>query len=1146
MSPSSESGRPKDPSSDAMPPRVPEHELIRCVGAGSYGQVWLARSVLGSWRAVKVVHRRLFREDRPYDREYLGVQRFEPLSREDEGFVDILQTGRNDEGGYFYYVMELADDVRTPSGRWDGDPNAYEPRTLSRVLAEQGRLPLEECVELGLALCRALGRLHEAGLIHRDVKPSNVIYVDGRPRLADIGLVVEQSEANSWVGTEGFIPPEGPNSPQADLYSLGKVLYVAMTGLDRADFPSLPMGLGTGPEGRRYMELNSLLLRACAAALGGRYATAVEMGADLELLKSGGSVRQRRRRWSPAVRRMMGVGAMLGVVGLVGVWWGRWMRERETQRIPDAAVAASRGNGQGSTASALTAMGIRRLEEEDDSAALVYFSDALAAATAAGEPTEIHRLRLGAVRDRMPRLAAVIDVVGDVSSVDFSPDGRQVATADSRGAVTVWEAGSGRRLHGPHAPSGFPVKVRIAPDGRRLLLVPEVRLPAMRGVDKPIGTARVLDIATGLPLVPDVAHIFWGVFSPDGRWLATIGTGNSKEIRAVGEAGSARRLDASPAPVSWMEFSPDGTKLCAVGDDEAAWLWSVSDGRPICESLPIGGYGMRVVFSPSGSQMATLSMDSVHNWTVRVWDWSKGQIDWQSSGFASPGPILDFGTPGGRRILTGNSSGSISLQSLGEPSGALVEIRPGKGSIRGWAVSADGRRVAAGSEDGSVKIWNIEDARALTPVLRHPDEVRHIALSRDGARLLTATRDGVVRIWELEEWGLEMPSIDLPGVFLHLRSVYTAYPHAIAASGKQVVFGMLRKGARVPVALDPRTGMEMPLPKVGEVECGSLVSGQRHERVAMHRAGGPSTNGSNEVLLMSMESNRWEATRLPHPHLVMRSEFLEEDRSLVTLDVSHTLRIWDATSGQMKGQAAFKEVSADEISLLPEGVGVSWVDEIEGKIGTVVSDSRARRTSLLPVPKAVLGRPYPQRAWLMAAITRDWPLQDWSGSEIGELPFPGEAVIGMRGADFHPGFQRALFCNDAGTTKLIDLGQRKEVQLAYQPQTTPIRSLHFDASGRFILRVDQEGGVSVLDAASGEPILPRLRHTGGVCWAILSPEGMLVTGSLPNRIRRWQLRPAAESPEKLRAQAEALAGRRIDDRGQLVWLAGTNLVQRLR
>jgi hypothetical protein len=93
---------------------------------------------------------------------------------------------------------------------------------------------------------------------------------------------------------------------------------------------------------------------------------------------------------------------------------------------------------------------------------------------------------------------------------------------------------------------------------------------------------------------------------------------------------------------------------------------------------------------------------------------------------------------------------------------------------------------------------------------------------------------------------------------------------------------------------------------------------------------------------------------------------------------------------------------------------------------------------------------------------------------------------------------------------------------------------------------DHEGGVSVRDAASGDPVVPRIPHPEGVRWAILTQDGMLVVGSKPNRIRRWPLRPAAESPEKLRAQAEALAGRRIDDRGQLVWLAGSNLVQRLR
>src|SRR5207247_6834337 len=109
----------------------------------------------------------------------------------------------------------------------------YSPKTLRAAQQLHGRLPVAECVPIGLALASALAHLHRHGLVHRDVKPSNIIFVDGVPKLADIGLVADLSEACSYVGTEGFIPPEGPGRPQADLYSLGKVLYEISTGLDR-------------------------------------------------------------------------------------------------------------------------------------------------------------------------------------------------------------------------------------------------------------------------------------------------------------------------------------------------------------------------------------------------------------------------------------------------------------------------------------------------------------------------------------------------------------------------------------------------------------------------------------------------------------------------------------------------------------------------------------------------------------------------------------------------------------------------------------------------------------------------------------------------------------------------------------------------
>src|SRR5882762_2557211 len=95
-----------------LPPVIPDHELIRLIGRGSYGQVWLAKNAVGTLRAIKVVYRSTFEKEEHFEREFKGLQKFEPISRSHDGFVDILQLGRNEEAGCFYYVMELADGVQ--------------------------------------------------------------------------------------------------------------------------------------------------------------------------------------------------------------------------------------------------------------------------------------------------------------------------------------------------------------------------------------------------------------------------------------------------------------------------------------------------------------------------------------------------------------------------------------------------------------------------------------------------------------------------------------------------------------------------------------------------------------------------------------------------------------------------------------------------------------------------------------------------------------------------------------------------------------------------------------------------------------------------------------------------------------------------
>jgi serine/threonine protein kinase len=241
--------------------------------------------VLGSFRAVKVMWRGNFENEDDYFREFKGIQNYEPISRQHPGLVNILQVGRNDVAGHYYYVMELGDDQETGD---QIDPVRYVARTLSSDLRRRHRLPVAECVTLGVALAEALHFLHEGRLVHRDLKPANIIYVKNRPKLADIGLVTgvdPHRTRPSIVGTQGYMPPEGPGHAAGDIYSLGVVLYQVSTGLSASEFPMFPSSLagrGLAPE---LTALNQVILKACAESPHRRYRSADDLRRDLVSLR---------------------------------------------------------------------------------------------------------------------------------------------------------------------------------------------------------------------------------------------------------------------------------------------------------------------------------------------------------------------------------------------------------------------------------------------------------------------------------------------------------------------------------------------------------------------------------------------------------------------------------------------------------------------------------------------------------------------------------------------------------------------------------------------------------------------------------------------------------------------------------------------
>jgi TolB-like protein len=159
-----------------------------------------------------------------------------------------------------------------------------------------------------------------------------------KKRICTGGRIYENTAtgAGARLGTEGYIPPEGPGTPQADLYSLGKALYEASTGTDRLDYPDLPRDLDTMAERETFLKLNSIVLKACDNDIRKRYQTATEISEDLMRLGIGRPVQEVRRNFlrNPVIAFSA---VLLGALALAFPFY--WLRNPTTNSTPEKSVA---------------------------------------------------------------------------------------------------------------------------------------------------------------------------------------------------------------------------------------------------------------------------------------------------------------------------------------------------------------------------------------------------------------------------------------------------------------------------------------------------------------------------------------------------------------------------------------------------------------------------------------------------------------------------------------------------------------------------------------------------------------------------------------------------------------------------------------
>jgi WD40 repeat protein len=1118
-------------------PTIPDHDLLALIGQGAYGQVWLARNRLGTLRAVKVVYRDQFEDSRPYERELNGIRRYEPVSRLHDGLVDVLHLGENAAAGCFYYVMELADDAgsqRTgelPPGAASA-PESYVPHTLRLTLKRQGRLPVRECLRLGAALAEALEFLHQHGLIHRDLKPSNVIFVGGIPKLADIGLVALADDAHSWVGTDGFIPPEGPGEVRGDVYSFGKLLYEMATGYDRHEFPKPPTSGVNEADGRVLAELNQVILRACDRDARRRHTSAAELREDLLLLAAGKSVRRLRvleRRMTQLKR--IGVAALAACVVVNGVSVWQYRQAQEMERLA--------GESRDRLVQLQVATAVRLMDEGDLMASLPWLVEALELEQGDPEREAAHRLRIEAVRHQCPKPVGMGTHAGPINHSELSPDGRQFLTVSDDGTARVWNTETGEPVSPPLQHAKRISHGTFSPDGRRVITASDD------------GTARIWDAVSGERLTPALQHferldaatlaelredqqrgkvsdkygpmVTRAAFSPDGRLVATVSYDATARLwdANTGQPVGSPLLHPGRLGLRTVAFSHDGRWLASGGFDQTARVWRVENGEPVGGALRHPKDVRHVAFSPDNRRLLTACGDG----RARLWELETGDLAVPPLRHGDGGSIWHAGfSPDGERIVTAGGVYSTSGEAR------VWEARTGEPVTPAWrfpmpvrsaSFSPDGRWVATAGGDGLVRTWDVATGLEIVGPLHHQLVAWHVSFSPDGRRLLTSGRGASWRLWDL----VSLSSLEPVAVHAE-RLMDLEYDPA----GRWLASASIDRTARV---WDADTLREAVPPLQHRGGLGNVCFSSDGRYLA-------SSSGDGTARLWDPETGSPLCPPLRHPGAVLVVRFAPDGSRIVTGCDDERARLWSVPGGQLLLEPLPHRYEVQAAAFSPDGrilvTGAGEWDTPHGKGEIVFWEVATGR--LLAGPIDINGNvmslafspdgrrvavansdplPTPYAVRLFAAPT---------GEPVGD-PMPHHD--GVSWVVFSPDGVRLASAGEDNTARIWDgrTGRPLSPELRHH---RAVRKVEFSGDGKWLLTASMDGTARLWNVLTGEPLSPSLRHGGGVVDAVLDPRGgRLATGGQDGIVRLWSFSASDWSSEDLRLFAEVWSGTRLSE-----------------